>query len=327
MTGVAAPERIARAVRADIRALTAYPVADAAGCIKLDAMECPYELPAEVRDDIARAARETPLNRYPAAANPALQAQVRQAFEVPAQAGLLFGNGSDELIHLIIQACCEPGDTVLSPWPSFVYFDMAARLSHARFVGVPLTAGLELDLPATLAAIEAHQPKVVFLALPNNPTGDLWPDAAVRAILDAAPGLVVLDEAYQPFAGHTWMPRIMDEPNAVVMRTVSKIGLAGLRFGYLAGHPAWIAEFDKVRPLQHGRAQPGGAGGSIAPQAGTRRAGRPPARRPPAAGRRPGRIARRHRVSERRQLRTCALLRQAGRQRRASCAENAQNTG
>lgn len=327
MTGVAAPERIARAVRADIRALTAYPVADAAGCIKLDAMECPYELPAEVRDDIARAARETPLNRYPAAANPALQAQVRQAFEVPAQAGLLFGNGSDELIHLIIQACCEPGDTVLSPWPSFVYFDMAARLSHARFVGVPLTAGLELDLPATLAAIEAHQPKVVFLALPNNPTGDLWPDAAVRAILDAAPGLVVLDEAYQPFAGHTWMPRIMDEPNAVVMRTVSKIGLAGLRFGYLAGHPAWIAEFDKVRPPTTWTCSARRCWRRYC--ATSRYSTRRPTACAPTASRWP--TAWPHcpaspcfRAPATSYLRA---LRQAGRQRRASCAENAQNTG
>jgi histidinol-phosphate aminotransferase len=125
---------------------------------------------------------------------------------------------------------------------------MAARFDHARFVGVPLTADLQLDLPAMLQAIAQHRPKVVFLALPNNPTGGLWPDAAVQAILDAAPGLVVLDEAYQPFAGHSWMPRLPELPHAVVLRTVSKIGLAGLRFGYLAGHPDWIAEFDKVRP-------------------------------------------------------------------------------
>jgi len=240
--------RVAGTVRADIRALAAYPVAPAAGAIKLDAMECPYPLPEAVRDDIARAVRDTALNRYPAGDTGALAHDVRQAFGVPPEAGLLFGNGSDELIHLVVQACCQPGDAVLAPWPSFVYFDMAARFDHARFVGVPLTPGLQLDLPAMLQAIERHRPKVVFLALPNNPTGGLWPDADVRAILDAAPGLVVLDEAYQPFAGRTWMPRLPALPNAVVLRTVSKIGLAGLRFGYLAGHPAWISQFDKVRP-------------------------------------------------------------------------------
>jgi len=248
MNADTAAGRIAATVRDDIRALAAYPVPPAADGIKLDAMECPYGLPDAVRDDIARAVRNTALNRYPPGDTAALADDVRRAFGIPPQAGLLFGNGSDELIHLIVQACCQPGDTVLSPWPSFVYFDMAARFDHARFVGVPLTADLQLDLPAMLQAIEHHRPKVVFLALPNNPTGGLWPDAAVQAILDAAPGLVVLDEAYQPFAGHTWMPRLPGLPQAVVLRTVSKIGLAGLRFGYLAGHPDWIAQFDKVRP-------------------------------------------------------------------------------
>ena len=248
MNAVAVADRIAGTVRADIQALSAYPVPPAAGGIKLDAMECPYELPDAVRDDIARAVRDTALNRYPAGDTHELAQDVRQAFGIPAESGLLFGNGSDELIHLIVQACCEPGDTVLSPWPSFVYFDMAARFDHARFVGVPLTADLQLDLSAMLQAIAQHRPKVVFLALPNNPTGGLWPDAAVQTILDAAPGLVVLDEAYQPFANHTWMTRLPALSNAVILRTVSKIGLAGLRFGYLSGHPDWIAQFDKVRP-------------------------------------------------------------------------------
>ncbi|CAM3801157.1 histidinol-phosphate transaminase [Bordetella tumulicola] len=249
MTRLAAADRVAATVRADIRALNAYPVPPAlAGGIKLDAMECPYELPESVRDEIARAVRDTALNRYPAGDTQALAHDVRHAFDIPAESSLLFGNGSDELIHLIVQACCEPGDIVLSPWPSFVYFDMAARFDHARFVGVPLTADLQCDLPAMLQAIDQHRPKVIFLALPNNPTGGLWPDEAVRAIIDAAPGLVVLDEAYQPFADHTWMSRLPALPQAVILRTVSKIGLAGLRFGYLAGHADWIAQFDKVRP-------------------------------------------------------------------------------
>lgn len=240
--------RIAGTVRADILELAAYPVAHAEGCIKLDAMESPYELPEAVRDDIARAVRDTALNRYPSADLSRLQEAVKSAFGVPEAADVLFGNGSDELIHIMVQACCNPGDTVLSPWPSFVYFDMATRFDHARFVGVPLTDDLALDLPAMLAAIHEHQPKLVFLAAPNNPTGGLWSVEDVDAIVRAAPGLVVLDEAYQPFADYTWMPRVLDAPNVVVMRTVSKIGLAGLRFGYLAGHPDWIAELNKVRP-------------------------------------------------------------------------------
>ncbi|AKP87735.1 histidinol-phosphate transaminase [Achromobacter ruhlandii] len=240
--------RIAGTIRPDIRELTAYPVAHAEGCIKLDAMESPYELPEAVRDDLARVLRDTPLNRYPAADLSELRQAVKAAFGVPADAGVLFGNGSDELIHIVVQACCNPGEVVLAPWPSFVYFDMAARFDHARFVGVPLTEDLSLDLPAMLAAIREHQPKVVFLAVPNNPTGGAWSDADMAAIIAAAPGLVVVDEAYQPFTDRSWMPRLLDAPNVVVMRTVSKIGLAGLRFGYLAGHPDWVAELDKVRP-------------------------------------------------------------------------------
>lgn len=241
-------ERIAATIRADIHALAAYPVSAANGYIKLDAMECPYELPDAVRDAIAEAVRQTPLNRYPQADMAELTAAVKRSFAIPEQAGVLFGNGSDELIHLIIQSCCAPGDVVMSPWPSFVYFDMAARFNHARFIGVPLNAELQLDLPAMLAAIREHRPKVIFLALPNNPTGSLWPDDAVQAILDCAPGLVVLDEAYQPFTTHTWMPRAAQLSNAVVLRTVSKIGLAGLRFGYLAGPAQWLEHIDKVRP-------------------------------------------------------------------------------
>jgi histidinol-phosphate aminotransferase len=245
-SGVAA--RVATTVRDDIRVLASYPIAHLDGAIKLDAMECPYELPDTVRDDIAAAVRAASLNRYPGPLPEALEQQVRDAFGVPAAAALLFGNGSDELIHLIVQACCRPGDVVLSPWPSFVYFDMAARFDHARFIGVPLDDDLQLDLPAMLRDIQRHRPKVIFLAMPNNPTGGLWPAAAVERILEAAPGLVVIDEAYQAYTDRTWMPRMPNIGNAVVLRTASKIGLAGLRFGYLAGPREWLAQIDKVRP-------------------------------------------------------------------------------
>jgi len=238
----------ARTIRADVQALTAYAVGHVPNAVKLDAMECPYPLPEQVRDEIAQVVREVALNRYPGGDLNAFHARLRIAFGIPAAAQVMCGNGSDELIHLIVQACCAPGDVVLSPAPSFVYFDMAARFNHACPVAVALNADLTLNLPAMLAAIQAHQPKVIFLAMPNNPTGGSWSVDDVQAMIDAAPGLVVIDEAYQPFTDHTWMPRVLDYANVVVMRTVSKIGLAGLRFGYVAGDPAWIAQFDKVRP-------------------------------------------------------------------------------
>jgi histidinol-phosphate aminotransferase len=161
---------------------------------------------------------------------------------------LMLGNGSDELIHLVIQACARPEAVVLSPSPSFVMYEMSARFNRCRFVGVPLKVDFSLDEPALLGAIEEHRPAVVFISHPNNPTGNLFDRAAVEKVMQAAPGVVVMDEAYLPFAQDTWMPQLPLRPNMLVLRTMSKLGLAGIRLGYLAGHPDWIEQFDKVRP-------------------------------------------------------------------------------
>jgi histidinol-phosphate aminotransferase len=93
-----------------------------------------------------------------------------------------------------------------------------------------------------------HQPAVVFIDYPNNPSGTLFSDEGIARIIAAAPGLVVIDEAYNPFARKTFMKRLAEFPNLVVMRTLSKLGLAGIRLGYAVGRPEWIREFDKVRP-------------------------------------------------------------------------------
>jgi histidinol-phosphate aminotransferase len=127
-------------------------------------------------------------------------------------------------------------------------YEMSTRLAGSRFVGVPLANDFNLDLPAMLAAIDEHQPAVVFLAYPNNPTGNCFSREAIETILSRAPGLVVLDEAYQPFALDTWMSALAQWPNLIVMRTLSKLGLAGLRLGYMAAATHWLVEFDKVRP-------------------------------------------------------------------------------
>ncbi len=161
---------------------------------------------------------------------------------------LMLGNGSDELIHLMIQACARPAATVLSPWPSFEMYDLSSRFNGCRFVGVPLTADFALDRDAMLAALRAHRPALVFIAWPNNPTGNLFERSTVEAVLDAAPGLVVIDEAYLPFAQDTWLAHLAQRPNLLILRTLSKLGLAGIRLGYLCGDPAWIGEFNKVRP-------------------------------------------------------------------------------
>ncbi len=235
-------------IRDDVRAISAYAVPDAAGLIKLDAMENPFALPVELARELGDRLAQLALNRYPPADPRAFKTRLAQAIGLPAGQALMLGNGSDELIHLVIQACAKPGATVLSPWPSFVMYEMSSRFDGCRFVGVPLASDFSIDRGTLLAAIAAHRPAVVFIAWPNNPSGNLFDRVTVESVLEAAPGLVVLDEAYLPFAQDTWLPQLAARPNLLVLRTFSKMGLAGIRLGYLCGDPAWIAEFDKVRP-------------------------------------------------------------------------------
>jgi len=159
----------------------------------------------------------------------------------------LLGNGSDELIHMMITAVAKPGAVVLAPTPGFVMYQMIAQFNQVAFAGVPLQANFELDMPAMREAIEQHQPALIFLAYPNNPTANLFRRQDVEEILRLAPGIVVLDEAYAPFASDSFMQDLPGYANLVVMQTVSKMGLAGLRLGYMAGAAEWINEFDKVR--------------------------------------------------------------------------------
>jgi len=172
---------------------------------------------------------------------------------------LMLGNGSDELISLLAMACDVPPEqspdgrtaTVLAPVPGFVMYEMSARLQGLRFVGVPLTADFELDAEAMLAAVRAHRPALTYLAYPNNPTANLWDDGAIERIVEAVRehgGLVVIDEAYQPFASRNYLERLGRHDHVLLMRTLSKFGLAGVRLGYLIGPEALVAEIDKVRP-------------------------------------------------------------------------------
>ena len=235
-------------VREEVLALTAYHVGEAAGMLKLDAMENPYALPLPLRREIADLVAGAALNRYPNPQAPELKARLRQTMAIPAAFDILLGNGSDELIHIMVQALARPGAVVLAPEPTFVMYRIYALLNRMHYVGVPLAPDFTLDCARLLAAIDEHQPAIIFIAYPNNPTGNLYPESDVLRILQAAPGLVVLDEAYHAFAQKSFMRRLAEHPNLVVMRTLSKIGMAGLRLGYAAGSPAWIGEFDKVRP-------------------------------------------------------------------------------
>jgi histidinol-phosphate aminotransferase len=248
MSERAAPPPDLSVIRDEVRAVSAYAVPDSTGLIKLDAMENPFALPPEVARELGERLGQVALNRYPPADPRDFKDRLARSIDLPAGMALLLGNGSDELIHLLIQACARPGATVLSPWPSFEMYDLSSRFDGCRFVGVPLADDFSLPRQALLEAIATHRPAVIFVSWPNNPTGNLFDRAAVEAVLDAAPGLVVLDEAYLPFARDTWLPQLARRPNLLVLRTFSKMGLAGIRLGYLCGDPAWIAEVNKLRP-------------------------------------------------------------------------------
>lgn len=239
-----APENL---LRPEVLALHAYHVQPATGMVKLDAMENPYLLPQALRDEIARVAADAAINRYPDAAASQLKADIRKVADLPAGMEVLLGNGSDEIIQLLAMAVAKPGAVLLSVEPSFVMYRMIATFVGMRYVGVPLEADFSLDLPAMLEAIRRERPALVFLAYPNNPTGNLFDAAAIRQVIQAAPGLVVVDEAYYAFARDSFIPHLAQYGNLLVMRTFSKLGMAGLRLGFLAGSPAWLEQLEKLR--------------------------------------------------------------------------------
>ncbi|HEX6016565.1 MAG TPA: histidinol-phosphate transaminase [Burkholderiaceae bacterium] len=237
-------------IRQDVQSTHGYAIQPSAGLVKLDAMENPFRLPEPLQRALGERLARVAINRYPAQCAADVAAALARFVDLPAGCKLMLGNGSDELIDLLSVACNVPGASVLAPEPGFVVYRMSARLRGLRFVGVPLTPEFELDEAAMLAAIERVRPALTYIAYPNNPTANLWDDAAIDAIVAAVgaqDGLVVFDEAYQPFSSRTWLPRMPAHDHVLVMRTLSKFGLAGVRLGYLCGKAALIDEVDKVR--------------------------------------------------------------------------------
>jgi len=244
-------ERLQHTIRQDVKSMHAYAIQPSTGMVKLDAMENPFRLPSELQRELGERLGRVAINRYPVQSSADVVAALSRHVGLPAGCKLILGNGSDELIDILSVACNVPGAAVLAPQPGFVMYEMSARLRGLLFVGVPLTPEFELDEAAMLAAIERHRPALTYIAYPNNPTANLFDDAVIDRIVAAIghqQGLVVFDEAYQPYSSRTWMQRMAAHDHVLVMRTLSKFGLAGVRLGYLCGATALIDEVDKVRP-------------------------------------------------------------------------------
>jgi histidinol-phosphate aminotransferase len=230
----------------------AYRVPPEAPPVKLDANESPFPWPADARKRIGRAVAEIDLHRYP---DPQAQA-LRQA--LCARLGgspdeLVLGSGSDEVIALLMTALGRPPGgrdraAVLYAEPTFVMFGMTARVHRLEPVGVPLGPRWELDRHAMLAAAAREQPNLIFLASPNNPTGNAFDPDVIGDLVEAAPrSLVVIDEAYAPFSGRSLRHLRARHPNVAVLGTLSKIGFAAARLGWVQLHPALAHEVDKAR--------------------------------------------------------------------------------
>jgi histidinol-phosphate aminotransferase len=212
---------------------------------KLDANELPHAWPAELRADLGAALANVALERYPDPRAKELRAVIA-AQHLVAGEQVVFGNGSDELIAMLCSAFAGP---ILYPVPTFVYYKLAAVARGVPVVEVPLGPKFELDEAAISRAIAEHRPSVVFLALPNNPTGTLWRmDFAHELAEQHRDTVIVSDEAYVAYSGRTNLPALAQHPNLVVMRTLSKVGLAGLRVGFTISAPAIAEVLEKVRP-------------------------------------------------------------------------------
>jgi histidinol-phosphate aminotransferase len=234
---------VLKLVKPAVRALAAYHIDEAPVRVKLDAMENPFLLPDAVRKEIGMASSQALINRYPDPSARKLKQVIARYWKMD-QDRMLLGNGSDELIQAIILAF---GGPVLAPTPSFAMYEITARALSQKFVTVPLTDEFDLDADTVIKEAKRAKVKVIFLACPNNPTGNRFSDRAVWKVLEKTKAVVVIDEAYHSFSGRSFLSYLNMYPNMIVLRTLSKIGLAGLRVGVLTASKEIVGELNKIR--------------------------------------------------------------------------------
>ena len=237
------PERF---IRPEVRQLVPYEVKYLPECIKLDANENPFPWPAGMLE--ALFAENIAFNRYPDGMAQSLKEAISAYTEISPE-GILVGNGSDELIQLILLTFGGSGQSVIIHPPTFGMYQISAHLTDTTVVEVPLLNGLDLDTDEMLKVALSPEAHVVIVCNPNNPTGSLFPREEILRLVQESGKIVVVDEAYAEFSEETLIPEIKNYPNLVILRTFSKsFGMAGLRLGYLLGQPEAIALINRVRP-------------------------------------------------------------------------------
>ncbi len=242
------PEQL---LRPDILKLSAYHVADAKGLVKLDAMENPHDWPGELQEAWLSHLHLSHINRYPDPSARSLKRSLNHLLGNHEEQGMILGNGSDELIQTLCLALADPSNskprTLLSVEPGFAMYPIISRMTGLNYVGIPLQKDFNLDIQVLLDAIDTHQPVLTFIAQPNNPTGNVFPRRQIEQIIRTSSGLVVIDEAYFPFTDSTMLDQLYHHDNLLILRTVSKMGLAGLRLGMLLGPDPWLEQLEKLR--------------------------------------------------------------------------------
>ncbi len=226
-------------LRTDIRDIKAYNVPSSKNMLKLDAMESPFGIPENLQPDFLDCLKRAQVNRYPDANAEELNTTIRSLMDIPNDLGVLLGNGSDELIQLLAMAC-NSGDLIMSFEPSFVMYEMISKFTHLNYEGISLNENFEIDLDIAVKSITSKKPKLIFIAYPNNPTGNSFDNEVIKEIIKSTDALVVLDEAYYAYSEKSFIDEISNFPNLIVLRTISKIGFAGLRLGILVGSQGTI---------------------------------------------------------------------------------------
>ena len=233
-------------VKRDVLELKPYQVENIQCRVKLDAMENPYHLPESLMVKILEGIKRVEINRYPDPNATKIKNIIASQNNISAD-NIIIGNGSDELIQLILTTFGESGDNVLFPIPTFSMYGIISKSLSLKTEVVPLDESWELPLDKFLHEIERVKAKVIFISYPNNPTGNCFNSESILKILQKAEGIVVIDEAYYDFSRKTFLPYLKEYKNLIILRTLSKIGMAGLRVGYLMSDKEICRELNKVR--------------------------------------------------------------------------------